>query len=301
MNPMTGTSTAVELITTEPQAGDSHWGALFHVVRRNRPAAIAILFLMVLGVISAAPALLNVPDPLATAPREAFAPPSRAYFFGSDDLGRDLFGRTIYGARVSLGTALLVVILSASVGIPVGLLAGYLEGFVDTVFMRAIDVVLAFPAILLAMGLIAVLGQGWFNGAVAVTIVSVPAFARLTRASVLTQKRLDYVIAARSIGASSGRIMIRTLLPNCVGPLIVQAAFVATWAILLEAALSFLGLGVKPPTPSWGQMLSAGKTHLYRAWWYGFFPGLALTLVVLSLNTIGETAQRVVIKGWRGL
>jgi dipeptide transport system permease protein len=116
---------------------------------------------------------------------------------------------------------------------------------------------------------------------------------------VLTQKKREYVLAARTIGAGPGRIMVRTILPNCLGPLLVQAAFVATSAILLEAALSFLGLGVKPPTPSWGQMLSAGKTHLYRAWWYGFFPGLSLTLVVLAFNTLGDTAERVIRKGWR--
>ena len=148
---------------------------------------------------------------------------------------------------------------------------------------------------------IAVIGAGWLNGALAVTIVSVPAFARLTRASVLQEKQKEYVTAARTVGATTPRLMFRTILPNCLGPLLVQAAFVATWAILLEAALSFLGLGVKPPMPSWGQMLSAGKTFLYRAWWYGFFPGLALSLVVLSLNTLGETTQRIVTRGWRNV
>jgi peptide/nickel transport system permease protein len=282
-------------------ASESTRRSLMAVVGRNKAATTAIVFLLVLSLLAIAPEWIGIPDPLVTAPRDAFAPPSSAYLFGSDDLGRDLFGRTVYGARVSLGTAFMVVLLSAAIGVPIGLIAGYFEGFVDSILMRLIDVVLAFPAILLAMGLIAVLGQGWINGALAVTIVSIPAFARLTRASVLTQKQLEYVLAARTSGASSWRIMLRTLLPNCLGPLIVQAAFVATWAILLEAALSFLGLGVRPPTPSWGQMLSAGKTHLYRAWWYGFFPGLALTLVVLSFNAIGETAQRIVTRGWRGL
>ena len=202
---------------------------------------------------------------------------------------------------MSLGTAFVVVVAAASIGVPIGLIAGYREGLVDALVMRVIDVVLAFPAILLAMGMIAVIGAGWINGALAVTIVSIPAFARLTRASVLQEKTREYVMAARTVGAGTPRILVRTILPNCLGPLLVQAAFVATWAILLEAALSFLGLGVKPPTPSWGQMLSAGKTFLYRAWWYGFFPGLALTLVVLSLNTLGETMQRIVQRGWRGL
>ncbi|MFN8591078.1 MAG: ABC transporter permease [Thermomicrobiales bacterium] len=269
--------------------------------RRAWPATLAILFLLFLAVLAAVPQVFRIPDPLATAPKEAFLPPSRAYLFGTDDLGRDLFSRTIHGARVSLGTAVVVVIAAAGIGIPLGLLAGYREGLVDTLLMRIIDIVLAFPAILLAMGLIAVIGAGWLNGALAVTIVSVPAFARLTRASVLQEKQKEYVTAARTVGATTPRLMFRTILPNCLGPLLVQAAFVATWAILLEAALSFLGLGVKPPMPSWGQMLSAGKTFLYRAWWYGFFPGLALSLVVLSLNTLGETTQRIVTRGWRNV
>jgi dipeptide transport system permease protein len=269
--------------------------------RQVWPATLSLLFLLVVGILAAVPQLFGVPDPLATTPRDAFLPPSRAYLFGSDDLGRDLFSRTIYGARVSLGTAIVVVIAAAGIGVPIGLVAGYREGFVDAVVMRVVDVVLAFPAILLAMGLIAVIGAGWLNGALAVTIVSIPAFARLTRASVLQEKQKEYVMAARTAGAGPTRILTLTILPNCLGPLLVQAAFVATWAILLEAALSFLGLGVKPPTPSWGQMLSAGKTFLYRAWWYGFFPGLALTLVVLALNTIGEATQRVVTRGWRNV
>jgi ABC-type dipeptide/oligopeptide/nickel transport system permease subunit len=273
-------------------AASSFGPSVKRFARANPGAVTALAFLVLLGLISVVPGLLHVPDPLETTPREAFHGPSWAHLFGTDDLGRDLFARTIYGARVSLGTAVAVVALAIAVGVPAGLIAGYREGVTDVVVTRIIDLVLAFPAILLAMGLIAVLGQGWFNGAVAVTIVSVPAFARLTRASVLSQKRLEYVIAAKTIGSGEGRIMIRTILPNCLGPILIQAALVATSAILLEAALSFLGLGVKPPTASWGQMLSAGKTYLYRAWWYGFFPGLALTLVVLSFNAIGDAVQR---------
>jgi ABC-type dipeptide/oligopeptide/nickel transport system permease subunit len=262
-------------------------------VRRYPGAGAALGFLFCIGLVAAVPRLFRIPDPLETRPSDAFRGPSRAHLFGTDDLGRDLFGRTIYGARVSLGTAVVVVALAVGIGVFAGLVAGYREGVVDALIGRLIDLILAFPAILLAMGLIAVLGQGWFNGALSVTIVSVPAFARLTRASVLSQKRLEYVLAAETMGASPSRIMLRTILPNCLGPILIQAAFVATSAILLEAALSFLGLGVKPPTASWGEMLSSGKTYLYRAWWFGFFPGLALAFVVLCFNTLGETAQRV--------
>ncbi|MGH2616621.1 MAG: ABC transporter permease [Thermomicrobiales bacterium] len=295
-----GRNVAIHTLGTE-SSHDETGAVWLRRARRNWPTTLALLFLLIVGVVAAVPAIFGVPDPLATAPRAAFLGPSRTYLFGSDDLGRDLFSRTVYGARVSLGTAIVVVVAAASIGIPIGLVAGYREGFFDALTMRIIDIVLAFPAILLAMGLIAVIGAGWGNGALAVTIVSIPAFARLTRASVLQEKVREYVMAAQTAGAGMPRILFRTILPNCLGPLLVQAAFVATWAILLEAALSFLGLGVSPPTPSWGQMLSAGKTFLYRAWWYGFFPGLALTLVVLSLNTLGETMQRVVRRGWRSL
>lgn len=274
------------------------WGRL---VVRNWTASLSLLFLGVIAVVAVVPSLFDVPNPLATSPESAFVAPSLHHLFGTDELGRDLFGRVIYGARVSLGTAMAVVVCSMAIGIPMGLLAGYAEGVIDTLMMRLVDVVLAFPAILLAMGLIAVLGQGMLNGAIAVAVVAIPGFARLTRASVLAQKEREYVLAARAMGAGHRRIMFRTVLPNCLGPLIVQAAFVATWAILLEASLSFLGLGVKPPTPSWGQMLSAGKDYLYQAPWYGLYPGLALTLTVLSLNALGDTAQQIIDRGWRSL
>jgi ABC-type dipeptide/oligopeptide/nickel transport system permease subunit len=271
------------------------------ILRRNWPATLALLWLLGLGLVAVVPSVFAPRDPLATNPREAFAEPSARFLLGSDELGRDLLSRIVYGTRVSLGTALAVVAGAAVIGVPLGLIAGYTGGWVESLLMRVIDVLLAFPAILLAMGLVAVLGQGTANAAIAVAVVSVPGFARLTRASTLAQKQLDYVAAARAIGASHGRIMIRTVLPNCLGPLVVQAALAAATAILLEAALSFLGLGVKPPTPSWGQMLSTGKDFLYRAPWYGLYPGVALTLVVLALNRLGDVAQQVVDRGWRSL
>lgn len=271
------------------------------MMRRNVGATSAFAFLILLGLLALCAPLVGIPDALATHPKEAFASPSPAFWFGSDELGRDMFARVVFGARVSIGAALVVVVCGALIGVPLGLIAGYAGGVIDSLFMRLVDVLFAFPAILLAMGLIAILGQGAINAAIAVTVVSVPGFARLTRASVLTEKERDYVLAARSVGATGSRIMLRTILPNCLGPLIVQAAFVASWAVLLEASLSFLGLGVKPPTPSWGQMLSTSKDFLYRSPWYGVFPGAALALLVLSLNALGDIAQRVVDRGWRSL
>jgi ABC-type dipeptide/oligopeptide/nickel transport system permease subunit len=220
---------------------------------------------------------------------------------GTDELGRDILSRVIYGGRVSLGTALAVVLASAAIGATMGLVAGYFGGAIDMIVSRLIDVILAFPAILLAMGLIALLGVGTLNAGVAVTVVSIPSFARLARASALVEKDREYVEAARALGASHRWILFRSILPNSIGPLAVQAGVTATTAILLEAALSFLGLGTKPPTPSWGQMLSTSRGYLYQAWWYGLFPGVALTLVVLSLNHLADTAQRMAALGWRHL
>lgn len=255
--------------------------------------AFAAAILVALAVTAVAAPAVAPYDPLAMAPAHAFARPSRAHPFGTDEFGRDLLSRVIFGARVSVGSAAVVVAVAAAIGIPMGLLAGYYEGLVDTVVMRVVDTILAFPAMLLAMGLIAILGLGSRNAIIAVIVVSVPTFARLTRASTLQQKALAYVEAARVLGASDLRIMGRTILPNCVSPLLVQGAVNATWAVLLEASLSFLGLGAAPPTPSWGQMLNIGRDFLYRAPWYGIFPGLFLTVLVLALNTLADTLQTV--------
>jgi dipeptide transport system permease protein len=187
---------------------------------------------------------------------------------------------------------MIVVVASAAIGVPLGLIAGYVGGLLDSVIMRVIDVILAFPAILLALGMVAILGQGFLTATIAVTVVSIPGFARLMRATVLAEKEQEYVMASRAMGARSRRIMAITLLPNCMAPILVQAGFIATWAILLEASLSFLGLGAKPPDPSWGEMLSASKIYLYRTPWYGIFPGIALTLTVLAFFALGDAAQR---------
>ena len=266
-------------------------------LRRNWLGLLATSVLALFALVGAAAPLLTPYDPLAMYPKQAFEPPSWSHLFGTDEFGRDLLSRAIYGTRVSVGTAVVVVVVAVVIGAPLGLMAGYFGGAVDMVIMRVVDTILAFPAILLAMGLIAMLGQGAINGMIAVTIVSVPAFARLVRASTLQQKGLEYVEASRVIGASHSRIMRRTILPNCLAPLLVQVAINATWAVLLEAALSFLGLGVQPPTPSWGQMLNVSRNYLYRAPWYGLFPGVFLTMLVLSLNTVSDWLQKIMSHG----
>jgi peptide/nickel transport system permease protein len=282
----------------EPRPARRAWRI---VLLRNWTSTLALLLLLVIAAAAALAALVAPFDPLAIDPIAMLAGPSAHHLMGTDELGRDLLSRVIYGGRVSLGTAAVVVAASAVTGVAMGLLAGYFGGIVDIIFSRLIDVILAFPAILLAMGLIAVLGEGTLNAGVAVTVVSIPSFARLARASALVEKEREYVEAARALGASHRWILLRSILPNSIGPLVVQAGVTATNAILLEAALSFLGLGTRPPTPSWGQMLSTSRGYLYQAWWYGLFPGIALTLVVLSLNHLADAAQRIATVGWRRL
>jgi peptide/nickel transport system permease protein len=268
--------------------------AKVHTARRRRDwvetvAGVTLLILVILAI--AAPIVARY-DPLVMSLGDTFQAPSAAHPFGTDEFGRDLLSRVVYGARVSVGTAAMVVVIASALGIPLGLLAGYFGGVADAVIMRMIDTLLAFPAIVLAMGLIAVLGTGATNGMIAVIIVSIPSFARLVRASTLQQKAQEYVMAARSIGASDARIIFRAILPNCLPPVLTQVAISASTAVLLEAGLSFLGLGVTPPTPSWGQMLNTARTFLYRSAWYGLFPGIFLTVLVLSLNILSDALQK---------
>jgi peptide/nickel transport system permease protein len=271
------------------------------VLLRNWTSALAAAVLLVIAGATVLAPLVSPYDPLAIDPVAMLTGLSAHHIMGTDELGRDILSRVIYGGRVSLGTAAAVVIASAAIGITIGLVAGYFGGAIDMIVSRLIDVILAFPAILLAMGLIALLGEGTLNAGVAVTVVSIPSFARLARASALVEKDREYVEAARALGASHRWILFRSILPNSIGPLAVQAGVTATTAILLEAALSFLGLGTKPPIPSWGQMLSTSRGYLYQAWWYGLFPGVALTLLVLSLNHLADAAQRIATVGWRRL
>jgi peptide/nickel transport system permease protein len=257
-------------------------------------AAVAMCILVIVAI--AAPVLAPY-DPLEMSLGDTFQAPSVAHLFGTDEFGRDLLSRVIYGARVSVGTAAMVVVVASAMGIPLGLAAGYFGGKADALIMRMIDTLLAFPAIVLAMSLIAVLGTGATNGMIAVIIVSIPSFARLVRASTLQQKAQEYVMAARAIGASDGRIIFRAILPNCLPAVLTQVAISSSTAVLLEAGLSFLGLGVTPPTPSWGQMLNTARNYLYRSAWYGLFPGLFLTVFVLSLNILSDSLQKRISGG----
>ena len=217
-----------------------------------------------------------------------FAPPSAAHLLGTDDFGRDIFSRIIHGARVSLLVGLVAVGLAATVGTTLGLLAGYSNRVVDEVIMRAMDVLYAFPAILLALAILAALGRGVGNAMIAIGVVYIPIFARITRGAVLTVRNEEFITAARTLGAGDIRILFQHILPNVMAPVIVETTLSLAFAILAEAALSFFGLGTQPPDPSWGRMLSEGRSFFRQSVWMGIFPGLAIMLTVMGFNFLGD-------------
>jgi dipeptide transport system permease protein len=211
-----------------------------------------------------------------------------AYLLGTDAVGRDLLSRLLYGARFSLFIGVIVTTLSLTVGIFFGVIAGYVGGKTDTFIMRIMDVILAFPSLLLALVLVAVLGPGLINAMIAIALVLQPHFVRLTRAAVMSEKTRDYVVAAKVAGAKPLRLMFKTILPNCMAPLIVQATLSFSTAILDAAALGFLGMGAQPPTPEWGTMLAEAREFILRAWWVVTLPGLAILITVLAINLMGD-------------
>lgn len=227
--------------------------------------------------------------------REAFLQPpfwqeggSLRFPLGTDAVGRDVLSRLIHGARYSLFIGCIVVSVSLMVGVFLGLCAGFFRGKVDTVIMRIMDIVLAFPSLLLALVLVAVLGPSLINAMIAIAIVQQPHYVRLTRAAVMGEMTKDYVTAARVVGVRMLRLMFVTVLPNCMGPLIVQAALSFSSAVLDAAALGFLGMGAQPPTPEWGTMLAEAREFILRAWWVVTFPGLAILSTVLAINLMGD-------------
>lgn len=207
---------------------------------------------------------------------------------GTDAVGRDILSRLMYGARFSLIIGVVVVTISVSVGVIVGLIAGFFRGWIDTAIMRLMDIILAFPSLLLALVLVAILGPGLMNAMIAIALILQPHFVRLTRAAVLSEREREYVISARVAGANIFRLMFITILPNCLGPLIVQATLSFSNAILDAAALGFLGMGAQPPTPEWGTMLAEAREFILRAWWVVTFPGLAILITVLAINLMGD-------------
>jgi peptide/nickel transport system permease protein len=222
---------------------------------------------------------------------DQLSPPSRQYLLGTDEVGRDILSRLMYSARPALAAGLVTVALAACIGSATGLVAGYRAGIFDALLMRVWDMLLAFPAIFLAIGIVSVLGPGWVNAILAIAILNIPVFSRLVRASTIAVRNRDFVAAAYATGCTDGRIMLRHVFPSCQAPLVVQMAIAVPEAILIEATLSFLGLGSQPPDPSWGNMLSAAQGYLYRSPWYALFPGLAITIVVVGMNFFADGLQ----------
>jgi peptide/nickel transport system permease protein len=219
------------------------------------------------------------------------SPPGKVHLLGTDNIGRDTMSRIMYGTRVSLNVAFGVVILSLTAGVFLGLLAGFYGGLLDQAIMFCMDSIMAFPTLILAMAISAMIGAGIANIIIAVGVVSIPAFARLTRSQVITVREEEYVLAARAAGARNRRIILKYILLNIFSPIIVQASFVAAQAILFEAALSFLGVGVQPPTPAWGAMLKNGYGFLDIAPWVSVAPGLAIIIAVLGFNLLGDALR----------
>ena len=214
--------------------------------------------------------------------------PTAEHPFGTDELGRDLFSRTLYGARLSLEVGLVAVLIAVAVGVPLGLVSGYFGGVFDEAVMRVVDAVMALPALVLALTIAAVLGPGVWNATVAIAVVAAPTYTRLVRGQVLSVKENDYVLAVQSIGAPTWVILMRHILPNAFSPVIVQASLGVGFAIILEASLSFIGLGAQPPTPSWGSMVQVGFQYLEIAPWFVLVPATAIFLAVLGFNMLGD-------------
>jgi len=255
---------------------------------RNFAFTAGLILTVVLVLVALAAPLLAPYDPNVQDTTRRLEAPSHQHLLGLDDLGRDVLSRVIFGARVSLRVGFSVVILAALTGVTLGAISGYFGGAIDVMVMRLCDILLAFPGILLAIALVAVLGPSLNNVILALAIIGWVGYARLVRGQVLKVREMEYVTAAKALGAKSPRVIIRHVLPNVINPVIVMATLGLAGAILSEAALSFLGLGVQPPTPSWGAMLTAGRRYLGLANHLAIFPGAAIMLAVMGLNFLGD-------------
>ena len=255
---------------------------------RHKLLVLGTLIIFVLAVVALLGRQLVPYDPNEMAFDVRFAPPSLAHPFGTDEFGRDVFSRVLYGAAVSFRVAFIAVAISGSVGVSLGAVAGFYGKWLDEVIMRFMDILFAFPAVLLAITVMAILGRGVNNAMIAIAIVYIPIFARVARGAVLSVRGREFVTAARALGRKNTPIIFRHILPNALGPIIVQTSLSLAFAILAEAALSFFGLGTQPPDPSWGRMLSEGRGFIRQAPWMGIFPGLVIMLAVMGFNFIGD-------------
>ena len=255
---------------------------------RNPLGRIGLVLLTIIITVGVLAPVLAPYDPIAQIRGDELQGPSARHLLGTDELGRDLLSRIIYGTRISLIVGLVAVSLGAAVGVSTGLVAGYVGGWFEALTFRIWDTLMAFPGILLAIAISAILGPGLLNAAIAVAIISMPNYARLARGGMLAEREKDYVTAARALGQRTSNIVFRHVLPNAIPPILTQVALGMAGAVFLEAGLSFLGLGAQPPAPSWGSMLADSRNYLRQAPWYGIAPGVAISIFLLGLNMLAD-------------
>ena len=290
---MTQTTPAVEPAPA-PFRRFAALGEFWHYFSVNRGAVIGLVVFSLTVLVALLAPLLAPYDPERVFGGSIRVPPawqaggSSMFLLGTDDVGRDILSRIIFGSQTSLAIGLVVVSIAMVVGVVLGVVAGYFRGWVDALIMRIMDIILAFPSLLLALVLVSVLGKGLFNAMLAIALVLQPHFARLARAAVMAEQSREYVTSARVAGAGHIWLMVVTILPNCLAPLIVQATLSFSNAILEAAALGFLGLGAQPPTAEWGTMLARGREFITSAWWIVTMPGLAILITVLAINLMGD-------------
>lgn len=259
--------------------------------RRDPVIVLAIVTVLLLACVAAVPQVFAKHDPIEISPLERMQPVSANHPFGTDHLGRDILSRVVYATRTTLGSALAVVITAAFVGVNIGAIAGYRGGLFDEIMMRTVDLFMAFPLLVLAMVIVASLGPGLVNAMLALIVVWWAQYARLTRGLVMQARDREFVTASRALGRSGIGLLYRHILPNCFSPLLVKGTLDIAVAVLTTASLSFLGLGVQPPDPDWGAMVSAGREFIREAWWYTTFPGLAIFITVMSFNLLGDALR----------
>jgi len=284
---MTSSTENIDLHAVKTALRKEHNSILLRQIMSNRSLVIGFVVIAFLILVALFGPLVIAHDPNAMNVLNRFAPPSATHWFGTDNLGRDVLSRVIYGARISMGIGVAVAIVASLAGLIVGVYSSYYTRL-DHLLMRISDGIMAFPGLLLALALMAALGGRASNVVLAVSIVATPYIARVVRSEALALKEQTFVEATRALGASDTRIIWRHIAPNTLSSLIVQATFIFAEAIIVEAALSFLGAGIPPPAPSWGNILSDGKTYIYKAWWMTFFPGMTITIAIIGLNLFGD-------------
>ncbi len=298
---MSGASGAVTLppVAAVARPSESELARALRVLTRRKIAVIGLILMLIVALVGAlAPLIASDPQRIDVVAR--LAAPGDMHWFGTDDLGRDVFSRVVFGARLSLGVGAAVMVFAFVVGLLSGLVAGFYHGL-DNAIMRFMDGLMAFPAIVLAVALMAALGPSVLNVILAIGVVYAPRVARVVRGSVLVVREMAYVEAARALGASDRMLVLRHVLPNCLSPVIVQGSFIFAAAVLTEAALSFLGVGVPPYVPSWGNILAEGRLYLQQAPWLVIYPGLAIMATIFGLNLLGDAVRDLLDPKVRGL